>query len=58
MNLVDCHITEITSKPYLKYSMWWVDFKYISWGREAKSEKGYKTKEEAEKLKVNDIIQQ
>lgn len=68
MNLVDCHVTEITGPPRELYGKWWVPVNYESWGCPGKPRSGTigdgnseimcKTLEEAEAVKVGDMFLQ
>lgn len=37
MNLLECTVTEITSKPYFKYDKWWLNVEYSCWGLNSKT---------------------
>jgi hypothetical protein len=38
MNLVDCVVTEVLGNPEFKYSKWFVNVKYNSWGSISETE--------------------
>jgi len=47
MNLVDCYVTQVLSEPYKKFSHWWVDVKYESWGKPGEHKLMFKTEQAA-----------
>ena len=47
MNLVDCYVTEVISKPYRKFGHWWLDVEYSCWGATSKTQMMFKTEEGA-----------
>ncbi|WP_166596880.1 hypothetical protein [Pseudomonas sp. SLFW] len=57
MNLIDCHVTEILSKPYLKFGCWWVDVEYVSEGQPGKSNLMFKTEAAAKAVAVGHVFQ-
>lgn len=52
MNLVDCFVTKVLSKPYEHYGMWCVDVEFDSYGHKSKGTIYGLTKEEADKVDV------
>lgn len=52
MNLVDCHVTEVLSRPYERNGLWCVDVKYDSWGHISKGMVFCSSEEEALKVDV------
>lgn len=52
MNLLDAYVTEILSKPYIKYEKWWVDVKATCWGQSFEHRIMADTLEEAKQIKV------
>lgn len=53
MNLVDCIVTKVNSKPYQSHSNWWlVDVEYDSYGVISTMPLYFKTRGEAEKVTV------
>lgn len=61
MNLIDAKVTKILDKPkfveYRDRSWWVVEIESLDMGGKQIEKMIYKTKEEAEKLKVGDIFQ-
>lgn len=52
MNLVDCFVTKVLSKPYERYGMWCVDVEFDSYGHKSEGTIYGLTKEEADKVDV------
>lgn len=57
MNLVDCYVTQVLSKPYYDdfgstVWKWWVDVVYDSYGVKSRHTLMFDTKEEAESVKI------
>ena len=64
MNKIDCQITKITKPPYQAVTefpelngKWFVEIKYTAYGSHSVSTEMFDSKEEAESLRVGDIIQ-
>lgn len=57
MNVLDAKITEVAAPVWdEEYQTWRVAITYDCWGSESKSEKWFKTREQADSLKVGDTI--
>ena len=56
MNLINCTVTKILSKPYYKYDKWWVIVEYDCYGRKSEKSLCFKNKEQSEKLKVGTVF--
>lgn len=52
MNLVDCEVTEILSKPFPVGNKWFLSVKYVSWGSYSETDLCFETKEIAESIKI------
>ena len=52
MNLIDCYVTEVLSKPYQYLHKWWVNVKADCYGRETTSQLMFDWYEEALKVTV------
>jgi len=52
MNLVDCFVTKVLSKPYEHYGMWCVDVEFDFYGHKSEGTIYDLTKEEADKVDV------
>lgn len=52
MNLVDCYVTKVLSKPYERYGMWCVDVEFDFYGHKSEGTIYDLTKEEADKVDV------
>ena len=57
MNLINAVVTQVLSKPYLKYNYWFVDVEYNSYGRTSKTEVMCSTEEVANAIKVGHKFQ-
>jgi hypothetical protein len=55
MNMLNADITEIT-KIYYENDYWYVDYKYNVWGDIRPDKRRFKYREDAEKLKVGEVI--
>jgi len=52
MNLVEAIVTKVLREPFEDYNKWWVKVEYICYGSKSETELMFKTKEEAEKVKI------
>lgn len=52
MNLLECYVTSIESKPYLLHGKWWVNVKADCYGSEQRHSLMFNTEQEAEKINV------
>lgn len=52
MNLLECIVVEITSKPYFKYDKWWVNVNYECYGLNSSMSLMFDTEKECESVKV------
>jgi hypothetical protein len=43
MNLADCYVTSVLGQPYRKFSHWWVDVEYNSYGRMSRTQLMFST---------------
>ena len=56
MNTIDAEVIEILSEPRTKYDKWWVDVRINSWGHKSTNTLMFDTKEEAESIKIGDVV--
>lgn len=52
MNLVDCYVKKVLSKPYERYGMWCIDVEFDSYGHRLEGTIYGLTKEEADNVDV------
>ena len=52
MNLLECTVTEVLSKPFEDYGRWWVKVKYDCYSVPSETQIMFDTKEESKKVEV------
>lgn len=52
MNLVDCYVKKVLSKPYERYGMWCIDVEFDSYDHRSEGTIYGLTKEEADNVDV------
>jgi hypothetical protein len=57
MNLIDCAVTKILSKPYRQFGNWRVDVEYDAWGSTGRSNLMFRTEEGARAVTVGHVFQ-
>lgn len=57
MNLIDAYVTELKSRPYKMYDMWFVDVEVTSYGVTSETSAMFSEKKAAEDLKIGSVIQ-
>lgn len=56
MNLLDCFVTKVLSKPYEKYDKWWVRVECECYGNIGEHSIMFNSKENAEEVKVGYVF--
>lgn len=56
MNLLECTVTEITSKPYFKYEKWWINVKYECYGLNSNTSLMFQTELECKNVKIGYVF--
>lgn len=51
MNLVECYVIKVKSKPFESYGKWWVEVDYDCYGRVSNTQIMFDTEEEAKDVK-------
>lgn len=51
MNLLDCVVTKVLTKPYFKYEHWFIEVEFNSYGQLGNTLLMFKTKQEALNIK-------
>lgn len=52
MNVLECKVIEILSKPVYKYRKWWLKVRYSCYGKNATTQLLFDRKEDAEDIEV------
>jgi hypothetical protein len=52
MNLVEAEVTKVKGQPFEDYGWWWVKVEYVCYSVSSDMQLMFKTKEEAEKVKI------
>lgn len=56
MNLLECTVVEVISKPYFKFDKWWVNMNYECYGLNSAMIIMFDTEKECEKVKIGYVF--